>query len=199
GEGWLECAADEPPEAAGPGPTEAGDERARDPPAEPRTDSPRQSITQHLADAVHTLEGSTAQGPDIEMQAVGAGLNAAPDVPGVTDTAPPAVPGSGTMLEVATTHDESESPQGPDAAQIESVHPLEDTEPHADESDDARVIAEAGTSAGEGHLGGLAGAIERADERQGCDAHSSLEGGGAPGDVPTQPSESHHGQNQNTG
>ncbi|TFY55359.1 hypothetical protein EVJ58_g8299 [Rhodofomes roseus] len=187
GEGWLECAPDEPqsegdrkvdsPEAAGPGPTEAGDEQARDLP-EPRPDHPKRSITQSLVDAVHRLT-CRRRAPDVEMQAVGAGSesNAAPDAP------------------VATTLDESESPhaQGPDAAQTESVHPREDTKPHAHdfESDDARAVAEAGTSAGEGRLGGLAGAIKYADIRQGSDAHSSLEGGGAPGDVPAQPSASH--------
>ncbi|KAH9831808.1 uncharacterized protein C8Q71DRAFT_780482 [Rhodofomes roseus] len=200
-EEWLECAPDEPQseddrsvdssEATDSEPTsEAGHERARDPP-EPRTDSQKRSITQNLIDTVHALEGSTAQGPDIEMQAVGAGSTAASDVPRATDTAPPAV--SGATPATVTTLDESESPQGPDAAQTESIDPLEDTKPHAQdfESDVARAVAEAGTSADEGRLGGLACAIEYADIRQGSDAHSSLEGGGAPGDVPAQPSASH--------
>ncbi|TFY59033.1 hypothetical protein EVJ58_g6032 [Rhodofomes roseus] len=199
-DGSLQCALGEPQseddrsvdsrEATSPEPTVAGDERARDPPAEPRTDGPKRSITQNLVDAVHR-PACRRRASDIEMQAVGAGSesNAAPDAPGATNAAPPAV--SGATPAVATTLDESESPQGPDAAQAESVHPLGYTEPHADDSDAARAVAATGTSADEGRQDGLAGAIERADGRQGSDAHSSLEGLAAPGGIPTRPSASH--------
>ncbi|KAH9926006.1 uncharacterized protein B0H18DRAFT_1007426 [Fomitopsis serialis] len=121
------------------------------------------------------------------MQPVGVGSNSAPDAPNATCTAATAV--SGVTPETATMLNGSS--QGSDAAQTEHSQPLDATEPRANDSDVARGVAETGTSADEGRRGGLAGAIEQADERQGGDARPSQEVLAAPDDTLTQPSESH--------
>ncbi|KAH9925982.1 uncharacterized protein B0H18DRAFT_359011 [Fomitopsis serialis] len=205
-EGWLECAPDEPQseddrrvdslQAAVLGPTsEAGDEQ--DPP-ESRMNSPKRPIMQIIRDVWRKLRGTAAQEPDAEKGAAGADTNATQDAPGATDAAPPAV--SGAPPVTATTVDEP--PQGQDAAQTGSVQSLDYEDPHADDSGAARGVAEHGADADEGCQGGLVGATEHADEHQGGDAGPSQEGLAAPGDTPTQPSESHFesaSQNANSG
>ncbi|KAH9925998.1 uncharacterized protein B0H18DRAFT_954896 [Fomitopsis serialis] len=203
--GWLGCAPDEPesegnqhvdpPQTTDSESTsEAVDEQ--DPP-EPQTGSPTRSMTQPFVDAVHRLEGSTAQEPDIEMQVRGAGSNTTPDASHATDTAPPAISGATPMT--ARTLDVS--PQEQDAAQTsEHPQPLNAIEPRVDDLDASRGVAEhgadadegrQGADADEGRQGGLVGAAEHADEHQGGDARPSQEGLASPDDTPTQPPESH--------
>ncbi|KAH9926026.1 uncharacterized protein B0H18DRAFT_1007586 [Fomitopsis serialis] len=116
------------------------------------------------------------------MRAADTSPSTAPDVPGVTDTAPTAV--SGAPPAAATTLDES--PQAQDTAQTGSVQSLDYTDPHADDSDASRGVAERGADADEGRQGGLVGAIEHADRRQDGVARPSQEEIAAPGDAPAQ-------------
>ncbi|KAH9933768.1 uncharacterized protein B0H18DRAFT_600953 [Fomitopsis serialis] len=177
---WLECTADEPqgqgdrrvdsPHAADPAPTsEAVDEQ--DTP-EQRTDSPIRSIVQFV------LRRTAVQEPDVEMRAVDTSPSAAPDVPGTTDTAPPAA--SRAPLVTATTL--GEQPQEQFAAQTGLAQSLDYITPQADDSEVSRGVAEHGADADEGRKGGFTGTTEHADEHRGSNARPSQEGLAAPGD-----------------
>ncbi|KAH9921064.1 uncharacterized protein B0H18DRAFT_956815 [Fomitopsis serialis] len=104
---------------------------------------------------------------------------------------------SGATLVTATMFDES--PQGPDAAQTESAQSLDYTDPHTDDSDATRGVAEHGADADEGPQDGLRGTSEDSDGRQYGD--TGQEGLVNTRDVPAQP-ESHFespSQNESSG